>query len=74
MDTWSKSFQTQYSQFYICMISLPISNKFVKNESYQFFMNLCKPNVAYFTSILQKNWLKIIEKNLFYQTVLIKTT
>jgi hypothetical protein len=31
-----------------------ISYKFVKNESYQIFMNNCKPNLAYFTSILQK--------------------
>jgi hypothetical protein len=28
-------------------------------------MNICKPNLAYFTSILQKNWLKMIVKNLF---------
>jgi hypothetical protein len=31
-----------------------ISEKFVKNESYQIFTNICKPNLAYFTSIIQK--------------------
>jgi hypothetical protein len=30
-----------------------ISYKFVKNESYQIFMNICKLNLAYFTSIIQ---------------------
>jgi hypothetical protein len=30
-----------------------ISYKFVKNESYQNFMNICKLNFAYFTSIIQ---------------------
>jgi hypothetical protein len=27
---------------------------YVKNESFQIFLNICKPNLAYFTSILQK--------------------
>jgi hypothetical protein len=50
-----------------------ISFKFVQNESYQIFMNICKQNFAYFTSILEKlaqsdckktcptklNWLKV---------------
>jgi hypothetical protein len=35
--------------------------------------NICKPNLAYFTSILQKNWFKTAEKNLSYQTILIKS-
>jgi hypothetical protein len=48
-----------------------ISYKFVKKESYQTFMNICKPNLAYLTSIV-KNWLYIIVKNLSYQTILIK--
>jgi hypothetical protein len=26
----------------------------LKNESYYFFANICKPNLAYFASILQK--------------------
>jgi hypothetical protein len=28
--------------------------KFVKNESYLIFINICKPNLGYFSSILQK--------------------
>jgi hypothetical protein len=28
--------------------------KFVENESYQIFTNICKPNLAYFTSIFKK--------------------
>jgi hypothetical protein len=31
-----------------------ISYKFGKNESYQIFVNIRKPNLAYFTSILKK--------------------
>jgi hypothetical protein len=41
-----------------------ISYIFVKNESYQIFMNICKLNLAYVTSILQKNWLKMVVKKL----------
>jgi hypothetical protein len=42
-----------------CKIFLQIgmckmSYKFVKNESYLIFRNICKPHLAYFTSILQK--------------------
>jgi hypothetical protein len=29
-----------------------ISSKFVKIESYEFFVNIWKPNLAYFTSII----------------------
>jgi hypothetical protein len=25
-------------------------------------MNICKPNLAYFTSVIQTNWLKMITK------------
>jgi hypothetical protein len=35
-------------------LSVKISYKFVKNESYQNFANVYKPNLAYFTSIVQK--------------------
>jgi hypothetical protein len=49
-----------------------ISYKSVKNESNQFIANICKPNLAYFTSMYSvKNWLKMIAKNLPYQTVLL---
>jgi hypothetical protein len=30
-----------------------IPYKFVNNESYQIFMNILKPNLAYFTNILK---------------------
>jgi hypothetical protein len=51
-----------------------ISFKFAKNESYQIFTNICKPNLAYFTHMYSsKNWLKMIAKNLSYHTVLIKS-
>jgi hypothetical protein len=30
-----------------------ISYQFVKNESYQIYMNICKLNLAYFKSIIQ---------------------
>jgi hypothetical protein len=40
------------------------SYRLVKNESYQICTNIWKPNLAYFTSILQKNWLKMIVKKL----------
>jgi hypothetical protein len=44
---------------HICKIFLQIpmckiSYKFVKNEPYQIFTNICEPNLAYFTSILKK--------------------
>jgi hypothetical protein len=39
-----------------------ISYKFVKNESYQIFMNICKPNKAYFISILQEIGSKRLRK------------
>jgi hypothetical protein len=39
-----------------------ISYKFVRNESCQFFANICKPNLAYFTSILQKIGSKWFQK------------
>jgi hypothetical protein len=38
-----------FSQIGMCKISYT----FVKNESYQIFMNICKLNLAYFTSIIQ---------------------
>jgi hypothetical protein len=51
-----------------------ISHKFAKNESYQIFTNICKPNLAYLTTMYSsKNWLKMLSKNLSYQTVLIKS-
>jgi hypothetical protein len=50
-----------------------ISYKVVKNESYQNFANICKPNVAYFTSILQNIGPKWLWKNLSYQTTLNKS-
>jgi hypothetical protein len=43
------------------------SHKFGKNESYQIFMNICKSNLSYFTSILQKIGSKLLQKNLSYQ-------
>jgi hypothetical protein len=51
---------------HICKIFLQlhmckISNKFVKNESHQTFLNHCKPNLTKYTS---KNWLKMIAKKL----------
>jgi hypothetical protein len=39
-----------------------IAYKFVKNESYQIFLNICKPNLASFTSILQKIGSKWLQK------------
>jgi hypothetical protein len=50
-----------------------ISYKFVKIESYQIFANICKPNLAYFTSIVKKLAQNDCEKNLSYQTTLIKS-
>jgi hypothetical protein len=49
----------RFSQFYTYLYDFltnmcKISCKFVKNESYQIFTNICKPDLAYFTSILQK--------------------
>jgi hypothetical protein len=49
-----------------------ISYKFVKNESYKDFMNICEPNLAYFRSFLLKIDLNY-GKNLPYQTILIKS-
>jgi hypothetical protein len=40
-----------------------ISDKFVKNESNQIFVNICKLNLAYFTSMYYSiNWLKMSVK------------
>jgi hypothetical protein len=39
--------------FQILNIFVRFSYKFEKNESYQIFIHICKPNLAYFTSILQ---------------------
>jgi hypothetical protein len=48
--------KTNFPNFtHICKIFLQIceiSDKLVKNEYYQIFMNVCKPNLAYFESIL----------------------
>jgi hypothetical protein len=49
------------------------SYKFVKTESYQIFMNICKPNLAYFTNILQKIGSKWLQKYLSYKTIFIKS-
>jgi hypothetical protein len=80
----SRSYQTHffYNLIHICKIfsqicvkflsnMCKISHKFVKNEPCQMFMNICVPNLAYFTSILQK--FKMIVKKLSYQTILIKS-
>jgi hypothetical protein len=50
-----------------------IAYKFEKNESYQFFKNICKPNLACFTSILQKIGSIWLQKYLPYWTILIKS-
>jgi hypothetical protein len=50
-----------------------IAYKFVKNESCQIFLNTCKPNLAYFTSILQKIGTIWLQKYLSYWTILIKS-
>jgi hypothetical protein len=39
-----------------------LTNMYVKNESYLIFMNLCKPKLAYFTSILQNMGSKWLQK------------
>jgi hypothetical protein len=50
-----------------------IPYKFVKNESYQIFTNICTPNLAYFTSNFQINGSKWLKKTLSYQTILNKS-
>jgi hypothetical protein len=50
-----------------------ISYKFVKNESYQIFTDICKPNLDYFTSVFQNIGSKWLQKILSYQTILIKS-
>jgi hypothetical protein len=48
-------------------------HKFEKNESYQTFTNICKPNLAYFGRILQILAQNDFQKNLFYKIILIKS-
>jgi uncharacterized protein YbcV (DUF1398 family) len=62
-ETCTQSYQTQFPQFLTDLW---------KNEFYQMFINICKPNLAYFTSII-KNWVILIAKNLPYQTISIKS-
>jgi hypothetical protein len=54
---WLKNFDYLYlrkiSRFFLINMC-KISVEFVKNESYHVFMNICKPNLAYLTSIFEK--------------------
>jgi hypothetical protein len=63
---------------HICKIFLQIRLKFLtnlwKNESCQNFTNTCKPNLDFFTSILQKIGSKCLQKNFSYQTILIRSS
>jgi hypothetical protein len=47
-----------------------ISYKFMKNESYQIFTLIRKPNLAYIISNLKKIGSKLLQKTLSYQTKL----
>jgi hypothetical protein len=50
-----------------------ISYKFVKNESYQIFKNICKLNLACLQVLFNKFAQNECEKNMSYQTMLIKS-
>jgi hypothetical protein len=62
-----------YTYFIIFFTNMgKISLKFVKNAFYQIFTNNCKPNFAYlYYKYSSKNWLKMLAKNLSYQTTYI---
>jgi hypothetical protein len=45
------------------------SYKFVKNEAYQIFTSICKPNLPYLTSILQKIGSKCLKKNFLNEII-----
>jgi hypothetical protein len=71
LQSGSQSCQTQFSQFNTFFLTnmCKTYNKCVKNEPYQIFTNLCKPTLAFFTSILQKFGSKWLQKNVSYQTI-----
>jgi predicted PurR-regulated permease PerM len=63
--SWSRSSQTRFPQ---------VSHKFVKNGPYQNSTTICKPNLAYFTSILQEIDSKWLQKYFFPRLKVIWST